>query len=70
MRSRWSTRFSTEASLTADEEDYLDVLGLLIADYEDSVYEHAEFTPVERLRHLMEEHAISQSELAQAPASP
>ncbi len=58
------------AALTSDEEDYLDVLGLVIADYEDSIYEHPEFTPVERLRHLMEEHALTQAELARAPASP
>ncbi len=50
--------------LTSDEEDYLDVLGLLIADYEDSIYAHPEFTPVDRLRHLMEEHALTQAELA------
>jgi HTH-type transcriptional regulator / antitoxin HigA len=51
-------------ALTFDEEDYLDVLGLLIADYEESIYEHREFTPVERLRHLMEEHALTQAELS------
>ncbi|MGO9469047.1 MAG: helix-turn-helix domain-containing protein, partial [Isosphaeraceae bacterium] len=51
-------------ALTSDEEDYLDVLGLVLADYEDSIYEHPEFTPVERLRHLMEEHALTQAELA------
>jgi len=50
--------------LTPDAEDYLDVLGQLIADYEDSIYEHPEFTPVDRLRHLMEEHALTQAELA------
>jgi HTH-type transcriptional regulator/antitoxin HigA len=52
------------SELSRDEEDYLDVLGLLIADYEDSIYEHPEFAPVERLRHLMEEHALTQAELA------
>ena len=52
------------ATLTPDEEDYLDVIGLLIAEYEDSIYEHPEFTPVERLRHLMEQHALTQAELA------
>ena len=41
-----------------------DVLGLLIADYEDSICEHLEFTPVERLRHLIEEHALTQAELS------
>jgi HTH-type transcriptional regulator/antitoxin HigA len=51
-------------ALTPDEEDYLDVLGLLIADYEDSIYEHPEFTPRDRLCHLMEEHALTQAELA------
>jgi HTH-type transcriptional regulator/antitoxin HigA len=51
-------------ALTPDEEDYLDVLGLLIADYEDSIYEHPEFTPLERLRHLMEEPALTQADLA------
>jgi len=50
--------------LTSEEEDYLDVLGLVIADYEDSTYEGPEFTPLERLRHLMEEHALTQAELA------
>jgi hypothetical protein len=42
------------SSLNQDEEDYLDFLALLIADYEDSSYEHPEFTAVDRLRHLME----------------
>jgi HTH-type transcriptional regulator / antitoxin HigA len=50
--------------LNADEQDYLDVLGLLIADYEDSIYEHPDFTPVDRLRHLMEEHSLTQATLA------
>ncbi len=50
--------------LIPDEEDYLDVLGLIIAEYEDSIYEHPEFSPADRLRHLMEEHALSQADLA------
>ena len=52
--------------LSTDEEDYLDVLGLLIADYEDSIYEHPDFTPVDRLRHLMEEHSLTQAALARS----
>jgi HTH-type transcriptional regulator/antitoxin HigA len=52
------------ATLNVDEEDYLDVIGLLVADYEDSLYEHREFTPVDRLRHLMEEHSLTQAALA------
>ncbi len=51
-------------TLSQDEEDYLDVLGLLIADYEDSIYEHPEFTPVDRLRYIMKEHSLTQAELA------
>jgi HTH-type transcriptional regulator/antitoxin HigA len=51
-------------TLNQDEEDYLDVLGLLIADYEDSIYEHPSFTPADRLRHLMEEHSLTQAALA------
>ena len=51
-------------ALNPDEGDYLDVLGLLIADYEDSIYEHPDFTPIDRLRHLMEEHSLTQAELA------
>jgi HTH-type transcriptional regulator/antitoxin HigA len=57
-------RLLDRPKLTSDEEDYLDVLGLLIADYEDTIYEHPEFTPVERLRHLMEEHGLTQAEVA------
>jgi HTH-type transcriptional regulator/antitoxin HigA len=53
-----------QPALTRDLEDYLDVLGLLIADYEDSICDHPEFTPVERLRHLMDEHALTQAELS------
>ncbi len=52
------------SELTPDTEDYLDVLGLLIADYEDSICEHPDFTPVDRLRHLMAEHALTRAELA------
>jgi HTH-type transcriptional regulator/antitoxin HigA len=61
-------RLLDRPSLSLDEEDYLDVLGLLIADYEDAIYEHPEFTPVERLRHLMEEHSLTQAELARRTA--
>jgi HTH-type transcriptional regulator / antitoxin HigA len=62
--------FLDRPALNADEEDYLDVLGLIIADYEDAIYEHPEFTPVERLRHLMEEHSLTQAELARRTAVP
>jgi HTH-type transcriptional regulator / antitoxin HigA len=57
-------RLLDRPALNPDEEDYLDVLGLLIADYEDSIYEHPDFTPFDRLRHLMEEHSLTQAALA------
>jgi HTH-type transcriptional regulator/antitoxin HigA len=51
--------------LTADQEDYLDVLSDLVQKYE---AEHeaalrAESTPVERLRYLVEESGMSASDL-------
>ena len=55
-------------ALSPDQEDYLDVLGLIIADYEDSIYEHPESSPADRLRHLMGEHGLSQAELARRAA--
>ncbi len=61
-------RLLDRPSLIPDEGDYLDVLGLLIADYVDAIYEHPEFTPIERLRHLMEEHSLTQAELARRTA--
>jgi HTH-type transcriptional regulator / antitoxin HigA len=51
-------------ALIADEEDYLDVLGLLIADYVDSIYKHPDFTAIDRLRRLMKEHSLTQAALA------
>lgn len=56
-------QFLDRPSLSPDEEDYLDILGLVIADYEDSIYDHPEFTAVERLRYLMEEHSLTLDEL-------
>ena len=56
--------FLDRPALTSDEEDYLDVLGLLVADYEDAIYEHPDFTPRDRIRHLMEEHSLTQAGLA------
>ena len=40
------------------------MLGILVADDEDSIYERPQFTPVDRLRSLMEEHSLSQAALA------
>jgi HTH-type transcriptional regulator / antitoxin HigA len=48
--------------------DDRDVLGLLISDHEDAIAEHPESTPVERLRHLIEKHSLTQAELARRTA--
>jgi HTH-type transcriptional regulator/antitoxin HigA len=56
--------------LTPEVEDYLEVLGLLIAEYEDSIYEHPQFTAVDRLRLLMEEHELTQAELSRRTSIP
>ncbi len=50
--------------LTLEERDYLDVLGTLVKAYEDSIYEHPEFSGVDRLRYLMDENDLSQAALA------
>jgi HTH-type transcriptional regulator/antitoxin HigA len=56
--------------LTREEQDYLEVLGLIVSAYEDSVYEHPEFSGVDRLRHLMEEHGLNQADLARQTGIP
>ena len=56
--------------LTPDEEDYLEVLGLIVGAYEDAIDEHPEFRGVDRLRYLMEEHGLSQADLARRTGIP
>lgn len=56
--------------LTPEERDYLDVLGTLVKAYEDSIYEHPEFSGGERLRYLMDENEISQASLARETGIP
>jgi HTH-type transcriptional regulator / antitoxin HigA len=56
--------------LTPEEEDYLEVLGLIVSAYEDSIYEHAEFSGVDRVRHLMHENGLSQADLARETGIP
>ncbi len=56
--------------LSVDEADYLDVLGLIVADYEDALYDRPALSPIERLRYLMEEHGLTQAELARRAGVP
>lgn len=48
---------------TPDEEDYLVVLGNLIADFEDE-HEPADVSPADMLRHLLEAKGVTQTEVA------
>lgn len=55
-------RLTDREALTAEEEDYLEVLSDLVADYED---EHEpEGTPAEILRGLIENQGVSQADVA------
>ena len=56
--------------LTPEEEDYLEVLGLIVSAYEDSIYEHPEFSGADRARYLMEENGLSQAELCRETGIP
>src|SRR3954464_2503561 len=51
--------------LTADETDYLDVLGDLIEAYEREEHPIAPVSDAEMLRHLLEARGVTQAELAQ-----
>lgn len=54
-----------EASLTADERDYLETLSLLIENYENThdAIDLSSLRPADVLRHLMEGHGMTISEL-------
>lgn len=57
-------RLLDQPMLTLDEQDYLDILGRLVEDYED---EHVDTPPVRGVRalaHLMEENGLRQADLA------
>ncbi|HMM41039.1 MAG TPA: helix-turn-helix domain-containing protein [Thermomicrobiales bacterium] len=57
-------RLLDQATLSLDEQDYLDVLGGLVEEYED---EHIDISPVRGVRalaHLMEENGLRQADLA------
>lgn len=47
------------------ERDYLEILGNLIHDYEAKTNPLGEMTPVEALRHFLEENEMTQSQLAE-----
>ena len=49
------------SSLSPDQEDDLDVPGLIIGDDGASIDGHPEFSPLGRLRLLMDEHGLSQA---------
>ena len=67
---RSSSGLIDRGRLTPEEEDYLEVLGLVVAAYEDSIYEHPEFGRADRVRHLMEEHGLHQADLSRETLIP
>ena len=52
--------------LAAEEEDYLEVLGDLIEQYEGEAHPIAPVSDVEMLRHLIEAKGVSQTEVSKA----
>ena len=53
-------------SLSADEEDYLDVLGSLVEAYEEETSPMPQVSDARMLRHLIEAKGVSQMEVARA----
>lgn len=59
-----------EGTLPRSEQDYLDTLTILIEDYErNHCAELPEATPLEMLKHLMEEHEMNISDLGRVIGS-
>ncbi|SIO30683.1 HTH-type transcriptional regulator / antitoxin HigA [Singulisphaera sp. GP187] len=55
---------------TKDEEDYLDVLGMLVEQYEETHYPMGNVSGVNMLIHLMEAKAVTQTGVAQGAGLP
>lgn len=53
-------------NLASEEEDYLEVLGDLIEQYESKAHPIAPVSDVEMLRHLIEAKGVSQTEVSKA----
>ena len=53
-------------NLASEEEDYLEVLGDLIEQYESEAHPIAPVSDVEMLRHLIEAKGVSQTEVSKA----
>jgi len=53
-------------NLASEEEDYLEVLGNLIEQYESKAHPIAPVSDVEMLRHLIEAKGVSQTEVSKA----
>jgi HTH-type transcriptional regulator / antitoxin HigA len=57
-------RLLDRKTLSEGQQDYLDVLGSLIKDYEDAQHPMPQASGVEVLQFLMEQHGLRQSDLA------
>ena len=55
---------------TPEEDQYMVVLGLLVEDYENTIYEHPEVSGPEMLRFLMEEDGLTQTRLSEETGIP
>jgi HTH-type transcriptional regulator / antitoxin HigA len=55
---------------TPEENQYMVVLGLLVEDYENSIYGHPDISGVEMLRFLMEENGMTQARLSEETGIP
>jgi HTH-type transcriptional regulator / antitoxin HigA len=63
-------RLSDQEERTPEEHDYLIVLGMLIEQYENSIYEHPDFTGPEMLRFLIDENGLSLTKLSEETGIP
>lgn len=59
-----------QRKMTRAEKDYLQVLGLLVHDYEETAYPIGDVSPQEMLKGLMENHNLTQSQLSRETGIP
>lgn len=58
-----------ESNMTADQEDYFDLLCTLLETWEAAHVQWRKVTPLETLKHLLEEHDLSATDLSRLLAA-
>ena len=58
-----ATELSSRTDLTSEQDDYLEILTKIIADYEEKHFEMSKHSPQEILKFLVEENQMSGSDL-------